>query len=144
MWLRCDVLAHRSTNSPRRSPQGGLLTLQFLPLNEAPVSKKMSRLANRTAEPWGVDRRFATLQRADCTVCFVYLLESYFRTENLSREQISFENCFKYYNYLLHLKIFSLIHGELVCHQLKQNCKLDWSRKKYGAIIRPLKVDVDS
>lgn len=106
--------------------------------------KKMSRLANRTAEPWGVDRRFATLQRADCTVCFVYLLESYFRRENLSREQISFENCFKYYNYLLHLKIFSLIHGELVCHQLKQNCTLDWSCKKYGAIIRPLEVNFDS
>ena len=111
VWLRCDVLAHRSTNSPRRSPQGGLLMLLFLPTK--PVSRKNVEIGKyspgvrsaecgvRRAEHWGVGRRFAALQRGDCTVGFACLLASYFRIQRLHRDQNFIRKLFQ----ILHLYV---------------------------------------
>lgn len=95
--LRCDVLAHRSTNSRRVAvrPQGGPLTLQFLLLAEvveAPATRKKCRDCRRE-QPRGVGGRFATLQHGDCAVCFVCLLPSYFHGRNCMKVHPT-QNCY--------------------------------------------------
>lgn len=60
--LQCDVLAHRSTNSARRSPQGGSLTVQFLQLNETPATTKKCR-------DWRGESRSLGVSTADSLRC---------------------------------------------------------------------------
>lgn len=94
--LRCDVLAHRSTNSRLRNPQGAARaadgTIFAAPRRTALRSahqhlEKKLRLAKRTPGPWGVGCRFAALQRENCAVRFLRLLDSYFRKEKLERNR---------------------------------------------------------
>lgn len=82
MRLRCDVLAHRSTNSPVASQSAGRFADATISTATQPPGTRKKCRDWRGAQPWGVGR-FATLQHGDCTVCFVCLLPSYFRTEKL-------------------------------------------------------------
>lgn len=112
--LRCDVLAHRSTNSRVPSQSAGrsadaaisaagarsrstqphrLTNSRAHRHTDTGNLEKMPRLARRAPQPWGVGRQFATLQHGDCTVCFVCLLPSYFQQRNCMKVQLT-SNCY--------------------------------------------------
>lgn len=71
--FRCDVLAHRSTNSRASLSAGRLLTVQYPTGTRQLLARKNVEIGVPTeAQPWGDAPRFATLQHGDCTVYVLF------------------------------------------------------------------------